>query len=97
MGYEHRDDVVGGGGAGNVKHTHTHTQSPLCYTRWMEPPEKIGRNLDTCRCGHPLFKFLGYEHEDEAVGGMGSRQWQPHGVSRDTHGGWSFGKDRPKS
>ena len=32
MGYEHREDTVGGGGAGNGKHTqthtHTHTQCP---------------------------------------------------------------------
>ena len=32
VGYEHREDALGGGGAGNVKHkhtyTHTHTQCP---------------------------------------------------------------------
>ena len=55
MGYEHREDAVGGGGAGNVKHTHTHThtQSPPCYTRWIEPRERIGRTLDTCKRGLP--------------------------------------------
>ena len=31
MGYEHRDDAVGGGGAGNVKHTHTHTVSTVLH------------------------------------------------------------------
>ena len=27
MGYEHREDEVGGGGAGNVKHKNTHTNT----------------------------------------------------------------------
>ena len=31
MGYEHREDAVGEGGAGNVKHTHTHTVSPVIH------------------------------------------------------------------
>ena len=31
VGYEHREDAVGG--AGNVKHTHTHTQCPLVIHR----------------------------------------------------------------
>ena len=34
MGYEHREDALGGG-AGNGKHTHTHTQCPPCYTGWL--------------------------------------------------------------
>ena len=27
MGYEHRENAVGGGGAGNSKHTQTHTHT----------------------------------------------------------------------
>ena len=27
IGYEHREDAVGVGGAGNVEHTHTHTHT----------------------------------------------------------------------
>ena len=39
IGYEHREDAVGG--AGNVKHTHTHTHSVHRYTQggwnlWQE-------------------------------------------------------------
>ena len=44
----------------------------------MEPPAMIGRDLDTCKRGPPLFKLLGYEHREDAVGGGGSRQWQTH-------------------
>ena len=33
MGYEHREDAVGGGGSRQCQtHTHTHTQCPPCYT-----------------------------------------------------------------
>ena len=32
MGYEHLEDAVGVWGAGNVKHTHTHTVSPVIHT-----------------------------------------------------------------
>ena len=39
MGYEHRGDAVGVGGAGNGKHlpthTHTHIQRPSSYTGWL--------------------------------------------------------------
>ena len=31
MGYEHREIAVGGGRAGNGKHTHTHTVSPVIH------------------------------------------------------------------
>ena len=34
MGYEHREDAVEGGGAGNVKHTHTHTVSRVTQVGW---------------------------------------------------------------
>ena len=44
----------------------------------MEPRAKIGSNLDTCKRGRPLIKLMGYEHQEEAVGVGGSRQWQTH-------------------
>ena len=31
MGYEHREDALGGGEAGKGKHTHTHTVSPVIH------------------------------------------------------------------
>ena len=59
MGYEHRQNVVGGGGAGNSKHTYTHTQCPPCYTEWIESRAMIGGNLDTCRRCSPTNKIAG--------------------------------------
>ena len=44
----------------------------------MEPRARIGRNLDTTKCGPPLNKLVGYEHREDAVGGGESRQWQTH-------------------
>ena len=44
----------------------------------MEPRAKIGSNLDTCKRGRPLIKLMGYEHQEDAVGGGVSRQWQTH-------------------
>ena len=41
----------------------------------MEPLAMIGRDLDTCKHGPPLFKVMDYEHREDAVGGGGSRQW----------------------
>ena len=38
MGYEHREDAMGGGGSKQCQiHTHTHTE---CHTGWMEPRDK---------------------------------------------------------
>ena len=64
MGYEHWGEAVRGEGSGQWK-THTHTVS-LCYTEWMEPRAMIGRDLDTCKRGPPLFKLLGYEYREDA-------------------------------
>ena len=50
----------------------------------MEPRAMIGRDLDTCKRGPPLFKVMGSEHREDAVGGGGSRQWQTH-TNRHTH------------
>ena len=66
----------------------------------MEPRARLGRNLDTCKCGSTLIKLMGYEHREDAVGGGGSRQCQTHththththSFPRDTQGGWSLGQ-----
>ena len=42
MGYEHREDAKGGGGACNGKHTHTHT---LTYTRSVTRDTQDGCSL----------------------------------------------------
>ena len=57
-----------------MSNTHTHTQCPPVYTGWMEPLERarIERNPDKCRRGLPLIKSVGYEHREDAVGGMGA-------------------------
>ena len=63
MGYEHREDALGGGEAGKGKHKHTHTG-------WIESRAMIGSNLDTCRrCPPPQIKLMGYEHREDALGG----------------------------
>ena len=36
MGYEHREDAVGEGGAGNVKHTHTHSVARDTQGGWRQ-------------------------------------------------------------
>ena len=105
LGYEHRKDAVGCGGSRQWQtHTRTHPQFSSCYTGWMEPRARIGRNLDTCKRGPPLVKLMSYEHQEDAVGGGGSRQWQTHthsrnhththtnSVPRDTQDGWSLGQ-----
>ena len=38
----------------------------------------IGSNLDTCKRGPPLIKLMGYEHQEDAVEGGESKQWQTH-------------------
>ena len=38
----------------------------------MEPRARIGRNLDTCKRNPTLIKLMGYEHQDDAVGGGGA-------------------------
>ena len=36
----------------------------------------IGRDLDTCKRGPPLFKVMDYEHREDAVGGGGAGNGQ---------------------
>ena len=78
MGYEHREDAVGGGGSKQCQihtrtHTHTHTVS-LVIDRVVEPRSMIRSDHDTCRHGIPLIKLMGYEHREDAVrGSLGQR------------------------
>ena len=77
MGYEHREIAVGGGRAGNGKHTHTHTQSVPRDTqdRWS-----LGQGADASlthvSMARPLIKLLGYENLENAACGLGRRQWR---------------------
>ena len=99
VGYEHREDAVGVGGAGNVKHTQTHI-----VPRDTQGGLSLGQGSDTIMThvsvARPLIKSLGYEHRKDVSGGTGSRQWQTqtnththtHCVPRDTQGGWSRGQ-----
>ena len=53
----------------------------------------IGSNLDTCKHGPPLIKLMGYEHQEDALGGGGAgnaKHTHTHSVPRDTQGGWSL-------
>ena len=89
MGYEHREDLVGGGGAGNGKHTYTHTHTHIHthsvprdkHSRW-----RLGGVWDDILThvgvARPQIKLIGYEHREDKVGGEGSRQRQTH---KNTH------------
>ena len=93
MGYKHRDDAVGGGGAGNGNQT----VSPVIHTV-DGASARIGRNLDTCKHDPTLIKLMGYEHRDDAVGvweqAMSNTHTHTHthtnSVPRDRQGGWSL-------
>ena len=86
-----------GGGAGNGKHTYTHTQFLARYTGWMEPRARIGRNLDTSWRGQPTklnCRAMNSGRTQWGVGGAGNgKHTHTHSVPRDTQGGWSFGRE----
>ena len=42
----------------------------------MELRAMIEGDLDTCKRGPPLIKLLGYENLENAVCGLGRRQWR---------------------
>ena len=78
MGYEHREDAVGGGGSRQRQiQTHTHSVSLMIH-RVVEPRATIRCNHYTCKRGPPLIKLVAYEDQEDAVGGGGSKQWQTH-------------------
>ena len=55
----------------------------------------IGSNLDTCKHVPPLIKLMGYEHQEDALGGGGAgnaKHTHTHSVPRDTHGRCSLGQ-----
>ena len=45
----------------------------------------IGSNLDTCRCGPPLIKVMGYEHREDEVGGGGTGNAKHQHTHTHTH------------
>ena len=94
MGYKHRDDAVGGGGASNGNHT----VSLVIHTVDVASA-RIGRNLYTCKHDPTLIKLMGYEHRDDTVGGVGEgnikhththTHTHTNSVPRDRQGGWSL-------
>ena len=60
--------------------------------------QESGAILTRVGLAHPLNRLMGYEHQEDAVGGGGSKQWQTHThthihiVPRETQGGWSIGQ-----
>ena len=62
-----------------MAHTHTHTHS---VNRDTQSGWTFGRGSNTIlthvSVARPLFKLMGYQHREEAVGGGGYRQWQTH-------------------
>ena len=50
IGYDHREDFVGGVGARNGKHT-VSLFSPSRYTLWIGPRAMIRSDVDTCKRG----------------------------------------------
>ena len=105
MGYEHREDAVGGGESRQWQthaHTHTHSVSRDTQDRWSfrQKADAILTHVSVVR---PLTKLMGYEHREYAVGGGERRQWQTYTkththththkqFSRHTQCGWSFGQ-----
>ena len=98
MGYEYWEDAVGGGGAGNGKHTHAHSVRRYTQEGWS-----IGQRSDAIlthvSVACPLIKLMGYENRENAVYGWGCRQRQintnihtTHSVPHDTQGGWRLGQ-----
>ena len=80
MSYKHREDAVEGGGSRQwQRHTNTHTHT---YThsvpRETQDGWSLGQGSDliltNLSVAPPLIKFVGNEHQEDAVGGGGSRQ-----------------------
>ena len=65
------------GGAGNGKHTHTHSVRRYTQGGWS-----LGQGSDSILAheGVPptLIRLVGYEHQEDAVGGGGSMHCQTH-------------------
>ena len=72
---------MGGGEAGNIKHTYTHTHTHS-VTRDTQGGWSLGQGSDSILTheGVPptLIRLVGYEQQEDAVGGRGSMQWQTH-------------------
>ena len=95
MGYEHREDEVEVGGAGNGKHTHTLTHSvPRDTQGGWSLVQGWDAILTHVSVAPPPIKLMGYGHREDAVTSGGSRQWQTHththSVPRYTQDGWSL-------
>ena len=94
IGYEHREDAVGGWWNTQCQ-THTHTHSvPRDNKGGWSVVQGSDAILTHVSMAPRLTKLMGYEQPQVAVGGRGRRPRQPHthSVPRDTQGGWSFGQ-----
>ena len=80
MGYEHREDTVGGGGSMQCQtHTCKRTHS---VPRDTQGGWNLGQGSDAIlthvSVAAPLIKLMCNEHREYVVGGGGSRQYQTH-------------------
>ena len=74
MGYEHREDEVEVGGAGNGKHTHTLTHSvPRDTQGGWSLVQGWDAILTHVSVAPPPIKLMGYEHQGGRSGGWGSK------------------------
>ena len=98
MGYEHREDAVGGVGSMQCQtHTRKRTHSVPRETQGGWNLEQGSDEILThVSVAAPLIKLMCNDHRENALGRGWSRQWQTHththSVPRDTQGGWSFGQ-----
>ena len=65
LGYEHREDAVGGGGPGKCQHTHSFHRDTQGGWNHGQGSETI---LTHVCLAPPLIKSLGYEHREDALG-----------------------------
>ena len=88
IGYEHREDAVGGGGSRQWQtHRYKHSVPRDIHDGWRfgQGSDAILTNVSVVR---PLTKLMGYEHREYAVWGGESRQWQTFTNTQcDTQGG----------
>ena len=94
---------MGGGGSRQCQtHTHTHNVPRDTQGGWS-----LGQGSDTILTNvgmaPPLIKSVGYEHREDAVGGVGAgnvkhkhTHTHTHSVLRDTQGGLSLGQGSDK-
>ena len=80
MGYEHREDAVGGAGSMQCQ-THTRKRTHSVH-RDTQGGWNLGQGSDEIlthvSVAAPLIKLMCNDHRENALGRGGSRQWQTH-------------------